>query len=48
MNLRLPPGMVKAKRVAASAFLGLVFALACGAQTQRANGPSSEEQEPVR
>ena len=37
--------MVKAKRVATSAFIGLVFTLACEAQTQPANRPSSLTEE---
>jgi hypothetical protein len=37
--------MVKAKRVAASAFVCLVFTLACEAQTQPANRPSSLTEE---
>jgi hypothetical protein len=37
--------MVKAKRVAASAFVGLMFTLACEAQTQPANRPSSPSEE---
>jgi hypothetical protein len=37
--------MVKAKRIAASAFVGLVFTLACEAQTQPANRPRSPTEE---
>jgi hypothetical protein len=37
--------MVKAKRVAASVFVGLVFTLACEAQTQPASSPSSLTEE---
>jgi hypothetical protein len=37
--------MVSMKRVAASAFAGLVFVLACEAQTQPAKGPSSLTEE---
>jgi len=37
--------MVTAQRVAASAFVALMFILACGAQTPPANGPSSLTEE---
>jgi hypothetical protein len=40
--------MVKAKRVATSAFIGLVFTLACEAQTQPANRPSSLTEEQLK